>query len=253
LVKKCPVCGFENRDDANFCANCGAPLAAPPTVKPVPSVRVVSPTAPGGAVKVSPPGMCYYHPNIPASYICARCGRPICKYCARFYNGLVLCPQCYETVARAAEYAPQMAAPAPAPPPPAPPPPAPAAYPPTAAPPPPPTYPPARAMWGFIISLIAGIVIIINSAALLSASFCSTLASMLPWITCTPTPWNLVAIGIILGIIVAIGSLLMVMGYGTIGSIVVFPAAVISLIMGGGFIVGFILGILGGIMGMLGK
>ncbi len=45
----------------------------------------------------------------------------------------------------------------------------------------------------------------------------------------------------------------MIMGFGTIGSVVVFPAAIISLILGGGFIAGFILGIIGGILGMLGK
>ena len=45
----------------------------------------------------------------------------------------------------------------------------------------------------------------------------------------------------------------MLLGYGTIGSIVVFPLAVLSLIIGGGFVAGFILGVLGGIFGMLGK
>lgn len=243
MVKKCPACGADNRDDANFCASCGAPLAAPPTVKPVPSVRVVSPVAPpGGPVRVPPPGMCYYHPNLPASYICARCGRPICRDCAKTYDGLVLCPQCYSLVA-VPEYAPPAVAPAP-------PPPAPPTY-----PPPPPVYPPARAMWGFIISLISGILIIINAAALLSASFYATLSGIFPWIIWfgAPPPWLLVVIGLILGIIVCIGSLLMVMGYGTIGSVVVFPAAIISLVLGGGFVAGFVLGILGGIMGMLGK
>lgn len=61
------------------------------------------------------------------------------------------------------------------------------------------------------------------------------------------------AIGIVLGVIVCLGSVLMIMGYGTIGSVVVFPAAVISLILGGGFVAGFVLGIVGGILGMLGK
>jgi hypothetical protein len=45
----------------------------------------------------------------------------------------------------------------------------------------------------------------------------------------------------------------MILGYGTIGSIIVFPLAVVSLIIGGGFVAGFILGVLGGILGMLGK
>jgi hypothetical protein len=45
----------------------------------------------------------------------------------------------------------------------------------------------------------------------------------------------------------------MLLGYGTFGSIVVFPLAVLSLIIGGGFIAGFVLGVLAGILGMLGK
>jgi hypothetical protein len=97
--------------------------------------------------------------------------------------------------------------------------------------------------------------IIINAAALLSAGFYAMWAGIFPWITYfgAPPPWILVAIGLILGIVVCIGSILMVLGYGTIGAVVVFPAAVISLILGGGFVAGFILGIVGGILGMLGK
>lgn len=98
MVKKCPACGFDNRDDANFCANCGVSLAAPPTVKPVPAVRVVSPVAPPAPIRVPPPGMCYYHPNLPAAYICARCGRAICKYCAKIYGALVFCPECFSRI-----------------------------------------------------------------------------------------------------------------------------------------------------------
>ncbi len=60
-------------------------------------------------------------------------------------------------------------------------------------------------------------------------------------------------IGAIIGLILVVGSLLMLLGYGTIGSIVVFPLAVLSLIIGGGFVAGFILGVLSGIFGMLGR
>jgi hypothetical protein len=124
-----------------------------------------------------------------------------------------------------------------------------------AAPPPGPVYPPSRATWGFLLSLIAGILIIINAAALLSNPFYNTFNGIFPWIAFFGAfpPWTLVAIGLILGVIIAIGSVLMILGYGTIGSVVVFPAAVISLILGGGFIAGFIIGIVGGILGMLGR
>jgi hypothetical protein len=46
---------------------------------------------------------------------------------------------------------------------------------------------------------------------------------------------------------------MMILGYGTIGSLIIFPLAVFSLIIGGGFIAGFVLGIIAGIMGMLGR
>jgi len=275
LVRRCPTCGANNRDDASFCSACGTSLIAPPSVKPVPSVRVVSPVAPMGAtMRVPPPGMCFYHPNLPAIYVCNRCGRPICRDDSKAYQDLVMCPQCYQSVvpfvaAPAGHPAPTYAAPQPAPMY------APQPEPMYAAPPPPEfmcappmqqgpgfmqpgpmaMFPPSRATWGFMLSLIAGILIIINAAALLSNSFYTMWAGIFPWITYFGAfpPWVLVAIGLILGIVVAIGSVLMVLGYGTIGAVVVFPAAVISLIIGGGFIAGFILGIVGGILGMLGR
>lgn len=254
LVRKCSTCGANNRDDASFCSACGTSLVAPPSVKPVPTVRVVSPVTPVGApVRVPPPGMCFYHPNLPAIYVCNRCGRPICRDDSKAYQDLVMCPQCYQSVV------PIVAAPAyypTAPVYPAPPPmpevgfaPPPVGVPPVA------VFPPARSTWGFTISLIGGILIIINAAALLSASFYALWAAIFPWITYFGPfpPWVLVAIGLILGIIATIGSILMILGYGTIGAVVVFPAAVISLILGGGFIAGFVLGVVGGILGMLGR
>jgi len=94
-TKTCPQCGATERDDATFCSSCGVSFAAP-TVKPVPSVKVVRPGAPTPApVRVPPPGMCYYHSSLPAQHVCSRCGRPICRFDTHFYGALVLCPQCY--------------------------------------------------------------------------------------------------------------------------------------------------------------
>lgn len=270
MVRRCPTCGANNRDDASFCSACGTSLIAPPSVKPVPSVRVVSPVSPAGApMRVPPPGMCFYHPNLPAIYVCNRCGRPICRDDSKAYQDLVMCPQCYQSVVpfvgapAGHPAAPQpMYAPQPEPMFAGPPPEAMFAGPPPfmqqgpmMQPGPMAMFPPSRATWGFMLSLIAGILIIINAAALLSNSFYTLWAGIFPWITYFGAfpPWVLVAIGLILGIVVAIGSVLMVLGYGTIGAVVVFPAAVISLIIGGGFIAGFILGIVGGILGMLGR
>jgi len=142
------------------------------------------------------------------------------------------------------------------------PPPMPPAYvapPPTAAafypPPPPPLYAPAppRALWGFILSVIAGILVILNAAALLAPGFYAMWVGVFFWLPALGPASLAFAIGVIIGLILVIGSILMLLGYGTIGSIVVFPMAVLSLIIGGGFVAGFVLGVLGGILGMLGR
>lgn len=128
MVKDCPKCGGANRDIASFCSKCGTSFSppgaqvTPPPVVPVtppPVVPVTPPpppppntspqTAPGfpsvpGSPQVRPTapsfpkspgaGMCSYHPNLPAIYICSKCGKPICQNCTRTYMNLVLCPQC---------------------------------------------------------------------------------------------------------------------------------------------------------------
>jgi len=140
--------------------------------------------------------------------------------------------------------------------------------PPTFMPPPPmpppaaaiPMYPPPmiapaapRALWGFILSVIAGILVILNAAALLAPGFYVMWVGVFFWLPALGPPALSFAIGVIIGLILVIGSILMLLGYGTIGSIVVFPLAVLSLIIGGGFVAGFVLGVLGGILGMLGR
>jgi len=104
--------------------------------------------------------------------------------------------------------------------------------------------------------MIGGILILINSVALLSATFWGP-----------PTGWSnvffwlggpsglgqpiAVLIGLISGLTVIGGGIMMVMRRGPIGAIITFPFAALSFIIGGGFIVGGILGIVAGILGML--
>jgi len=118
-----------------------------------------------------------------------------------------------------------------------------------------PIYPPSRPIRGFLASLVAGILITLNAAVLLSSGFYTFWSGIFPWIPFFEPfpPWILFILGIILGVLVFIGSALMILGHGSIGAVVVFPASVISLIFGGGFIAGFVLGIIGGILGMLGR
>ena len=104
--------------------------------------------------------------------------------------------------------------------------------------------------------MIAGILVILNAAALLAPGFYNMWIGVffwLPVLDASATHGLVFAIGAIIGLILVIGSILMLLGYGTIGSIVVFPLAVLSLIIGGGFVAGFVLGVLGGILGMLGR
>ena len=113
-----------------------------------------------------------------------------------------------------------------------------------------------RAVWGFVLAMIGGILILANSLALLSPTFWGP-----------PTGWSnvffwlggpsglgqpiAVLIGLIAGLTVIAGGIMMVMRRGPIGAIITFPFAALSFIIGGGFIVGGILGIVAGILGML--
>jgi hypothetical protein len=116
--------------------------------------------------------------------------------------------------------------------------------------------PERRAVWGFVLAMIGGILILANSVALLSPTFWGP-----------PTGWSdvfwwlsgssglgqpiAVLIGLIAGLTVIAGGMMMVMRRGPIGAIITFPFAVLSFIIGGGFIAGGILGIVAGILGMI--
>ncbi|MCX6659322.1 MAG: hypothetical protein NTX81_02930 [Candidatus Bathyarchaeota archaeon] len=120
----CTKCGKANPKRAKFCYDCGSsmypmpsttyPSTVTPTIsvqaapKPSPAVRVIAPTgtpqlspAPNIAerrtvsMKIPSMGNCSYHRELPAMYICGRCGRRICKACGRQYLDMMFCSQCY--------------------------------------------------------------------------------------------------------------------------------------------------------------
>ncbi len=104
----------------------------------------------------------------------------------------------------------------------------------------------------FKLSIIAGTLILVN-AVLLGAA-----ATWFPWVIPTlPGPTgnsdvpfgSLTAIGLVCGLIVLIGAILIRGKTLTrrISGIMVVAFSIPSVIMGGGFVVGFILGIMGGI------
>jgi len=103
---------------------------------------------------------------------------------------------------------------------------------------------------GVILSIVSGILVLLNSAALLSPSFYALWSSIFFWLpSLSPSYWF--ALGMIIGLTLIFGAIIMAMGHGAIADVIIFPFAVFSLMIGGGFVAGFILGVLGGIFGAL--
>jgi len=112
-----------------------------------------------------------------------------------------------------------------------------------------------RAVWGFVLAMISTVLILLNAAALLSPGFWGP-----------PTNWSAIfwwltglgqsiatLIGLIAGFTVMTGGIMMVMRRGALGASLALPFAVISFIIGGGFLVGAVLGIVAGILGAVGR
>lgn len=195
------------------------------------------------AMRVSPPGMCYYHPNLRASYVCSRCGRSICRDDSRFYGDLILCPQCHAGVhpmaAPRVDRAPQPML--------------------TGFLPPKP-----RPIWGFLLALISGIVAIIAGAGATTVLY-ANLALVPAWLV---DYWMIpLGIGLLLGLVVILGAFLVWQGYSTLGGILAFIFALaniylailivvpvmmmyVPIIIG---IVAIVLGTIAGFLGILSK
>ena len=111
-----------------------------------------------------------------------------------------------------------------------------------------------RASIGFITSLFAGIFIMVNALALFTlAEFIESLGGLLP-IFIEGLFSTLAAIGVILAVLVIIGAILIYMpGREILGAILVLIGSVLSLGIGGGFIIGLVLGVIGGCLGLVKK
>jgi hypothetical protein len=110
-----------------------------------------------------------------------------------------------------------------------------------------------RAGVGVVLSIISGILIILNAALLLSPSFYGPPVnwSSIFWWLPTIGPTYALALGLIIGVVLIMSSIIIVLGQGAIADILIFPFAVFSLIIGGGFIAGMVLGIIGGIFAIM--
>ncbi|MEM2780259.1 MAG: hypothetical protein QW791_05245 [Candidatus Bathyarchaeia archaeon] len=184
-----------------------------PVTKPPPKV-----TLPRVAAKIPSLGSCFYHPNLQAAFICARCGRQICRTCAKPRGDMVLCPECD------------------------------AKFP---APLPPAVIPPRRAVIGFIFSIVAGALILIN--ALLLETYFVDLAQIFPWLLQFDTTF-LTYLGVTSAIVIIIGAIILYMPtFEVIGALLVLIFSIIAILVGGGFIAGLVSGLIGGIMAILKK
>ena len=198
------------------------------------------------------PFNCFYHPNLPAVAVCSRCGRGTCASCSKPYGALTLCPNCFHTIPP-----PQMApgmvpgiapgmvpgiAPGMV-----------TAYPPRGARPG--WYGPfpfnfLRSQWVPITLVgIAAVLIIMNGVALVSAPFFAVWTFYLPWVA------FLGALGVITGVmlgLVLFGALILILlNFRVMAAFMIFPTAIVSLLIGGGFIIGAVLAVLAGILLLL--
>jgi hypothetical protein len=107
-----------------------------------------------------------------------------------------------------------------------------------------------RAGAGFFLSLLSGILVILNGAFLLVPKFYALWSSIFWWLPSIGPIYGFI-IGLIIGLVLVFGSIIMLMGNGAIADVLIFPFAVFSLIIGGGFVAGMILGIVAGIFGAL--
>jgi len=121
-----------------------------------------------------------------------------------------------------------------------------------------------RPVAGFVLSLIASVFIMLNA---LIYAFLTTIFAIYEQvryiISGRPIEVSflflpgfiiliLTAIGLICGIIVLIGTYMLYRGKKTVGGIFVIIGSIISLTIGGGFFIGFLLGIIGGALGLAG-
>ncbi len=121
----------------------------------------------------------------------------------------------------------------------------------TQAPPPPPRK---KAVAGFIISLIAGVLILINAIMVFAMmSFIFGMAgSIMPGLGLAVELMG--AMGLIFSIIVIVGAIMIYSpGREVAGGILVLIFSILSIIIGGGFFIGLILGIIGGALGIAKK
>jgi hypothetical protein len=117
------------------------------------------------------------------------------------------------------------------------------------------TPPVKRATAGFVISIIAAILILLNALLVgVALTMLDIFMAMMPFPIATGMIVVWATAGIIFGIIVLVGAIMIYRpGREMVGGILVIIFSILSIIIGGGFIIGLILGIIGGALGLAKK
>ncbi len=100
----CPKCGAQQDDENLFCAKCGAQMP-PQDVIPTFTPPADDPPTFTPPTRNFDGPVCYHHPDEPAAAQCARCGKYICRDCAKAYTvgageyaNQCLCHDCCQTL-----------------------------------------------------------------------------------------------------------------------------------------------------------
>jgi len=177
--------------------------------------------------------------------VCLRCGRRICASCSKPYGELSLCPTCYHATV-------MNQPPTPA---------APTLYAQGVPQGGPQGVPQGGVIYGpypakphvfrryslltVFLLLISASLIFANAAALLLPSFFATWIIFFPWVFQLGN-FSFI-LGLVLGMILLGAIFLYMLGFRVLSAFMVFPTAIVSLFIGGGFVVGLVLGVLTGI------
>ena len=103
-----------------------------------------------------------------------------------------------------------------------------------------------RFQWLVVALLLTSAALIFaNAGALLWPAFFATWAGFFPWVTQLGN-FSFI-LGVVLGMIIVGAVILYMLGFKVLAAFMVFPTAIVSLFIGGGFLVGLILAVLTGI------
>ncbi|MFH0848999.1 MAG: zinc ribbon domain-containing protein [archaeon] len=117
---------------------------------------------------------------------------------------------------------------------------------------------PSRPLWATLITIAAGILVIVGVIAAYVYPPSQALVLYLLQILLPATPVESLmtvatVVGVVLTFVLLLAAFLMYEGYGTFGGIIGFIAAVSSITIGGGFLAGFTLGIIGSFLAVMRK